>query len=157
MRVCCSYQPKRVSGEHTRRIITPVPFLHRLPHVATTINLWRVIAQTRFCLNGQPCNSWTRVTAGTDAPGILARMPSPIFRGRWERRWGTARHSSCPLSSENMPVMWFYDLTNDDELIVWLAWIGKKLSSLLFYVTRAAYYFIIANQSMSRANNKIYL
>lgn len=70
-------------GEHTRRIITSVPFPpRRCLTVATTINLWRVMAQARFCLNGQPCNSWTRVTAGTDAPGILARMPSPIFRGR---------------------------------------------------------------------------
>lgn len=59
-------------GKHTRRIITPVPFpLARCHTVATTINLWRVMAQARFCLNGQPCNSWTRVTAGTDAPGIL--------------------------------------------------------------------------------------
>lgn len=35
------------------------------------------MAQAGFCLNGQPCNSWTRVTAGTDAPGIQARMPPP--------------------------------------------------------------------------------
>lgn len=42
------------------------------------------MAQVGFCLNGQPCNSWTRVTAGTDAPGIRARtslLAARIFRG----------------------------------------------------------------------------
>lgn len=79
-----SYGPKPKERENTRaRIITPL-FQPPVPRRATTINLWRVMAQAGFCLNGQPCNSWTRVTAGTDAPGIQARIrqPSPatIFR-----------------------------------------------------------------------------
>lgn len=82
-RVLCGARPKRVpGGAHQKYYNAGVFSTGRCLTVATTINLWRVMAQARFCLNGQPCNSWTRVTAGTDAPGILARIPSPIFRGR---------------------------------------------------------------------------
>lgn len=85
-------------GKHTRRIITPVPFppAFASPSLATTINLWRVMAQARFCLNGQPYNSWTRVTAGTPMRLESWRGCLRQFSVNAEKDdGGTARRSPC--------------------------------------------------------------
>lgn len=42
----------------TRRIITLLSSSPTPSSRTATINLWRVMAEVGFCLNGQPCYSW---------------------------------------------------------------------------------------------------